>query len=246
MKKYVIDHSKLNLGDIVLTKEKKILSKTIRIATKGDYSHAMIVFREGSAVEADKRGVNSTVINRHIFKNTNDVIVLRHLPLRQSQQEAIVQYCSNQIGNRYSYKEAFWAWRPKGGSISKRQFCSRLVSRAFMNAGIQLSPNIDFCTPADLQKSHLLTPVGNCMYEAPKALIAHAATPDPSLDQSIRTNKFMKKVWSKYPDRTYDSIWLELQGENFSKEFDCFIAEAFQSAGLHELSTCAGGVKQPA
>jgi hypothetical protein len=72
----------------------------------------------------------------------------------------IVSYARASTGTRYSLREAVESIRPQlnkeGGN---RQFCSRLVARAYAHGGVNLVDNPDYCTPEDIKKSKLLVQI---------------------------------------------------------------------------------------
>jgi hypothetical protein len=59
-------------------------------------------------------------------------------------------------GARRSKAEAVHSVRGGPEPRSAKQFCSRLVARAYASVGVQLVPDKDYCTPEDLRVSPLL------------------------------------------------------------------------------------------
>ncbi len=74
----------------------------------------------------------------------------------------VISFIRERTGTSYSYAEA-------GGSVVKlplrgndKEFCSRLVARAFSSVDVKLVNNPNFCTPDHLKKSPLLQTVADC------------------------------------------------------------------------------------
>ncbi len=147
----------LKAGDIVLTASRSKLSKGIRLTTRGTVSHAMICVEHWSVIDSTADGVHSKNLQREIFEDDEEVSVFRlrvgldRLPTRQ-----IVNFARSEIGTRYSKREAvrsvIASTKPRNG----REFCSRLVARAYASAGIELVKDSDYCTPEELRRSVML------------------------------------------------------------------------------------------
>lgn len=144
-------------GDILFTARPGKPSKGIRFTTGGVVSHAMICVARGSFIDSTSDGVQARNLQREIFEDDEQAFHfrLKNPPERQILAQ-VIDYARAEIGARYSIIEAARSVSPFRGSSSKKQFCSRLVARAFKQAGIDLVPDTDYCTPEDLRRSHLL------------------------------------------------------------------------------------------
>lgn len=155
MKRIKIDSVKP--GDILFTARPGPRSKRIRFMTGGVVSHAMICVAHGSFIDSTLEGVQARNLQRELFEDDDQAFHfrLKNPPERQILAQ-LIDYARAEIGARYSILEAVISVSPIHGSSSKKQFCSRLVARAFKRAGIELVPDSDYCTPEDLRRSPLL------------------------------------------------------------------------------------------
>nr|WP_319390395.1 YiiX/YebB-like N1pC/P60 family cysteine hydrolase [uncultured Cohaesibacter sp.] len=148
----------LKPGDIILTASRSKTGKAIRVSTRGSVSHAMICVQQGSIIDSTSDGVQARNLQRELFEDDEEFFAFRlkeELPAHKVAQ--IVDFARSEIGTRYSKIEA--ARTVLGGSKprDRREFCSRLVARAYQSAGVQLVPDHDYCSPEDLRNSPLLT-----------------------------------------------------------------------------------------
>src|SRR5690349_10735446 len=102
---YKIDIEKIEAGDIILTRSASRESMLIRQISKCDYSHALLYVGVGSCIESDGLGVQSQNLQRLLFENSNDAIVLRLRENKFSISGAIV-FARQKIGTEYSTSEA--------------------------------------------------------------------------------------------------------------------------------------------
>jgi len=174
---YILDIEKLESGDIILTRSSSRESQLIRQLSQCDYSHAIIYVGVSSCIESDGLGVQSQNIQRMLFENESDVLVLRLKDdsFKHLLSGAIV-FARQKIGTEYSTTEARLARLEKSiaAKETNRQFCTRFVAQAYLNAGIQIVPNPDYCSPNDIQGSELLVAVDNALRTASDAEIAFA------------------------------------------------------------------------
>ncbi len=147
-------------GDIVLTTTTAAISKTIRVATQSDISHAMVYVEDRSVIDATGEGVHARNTQRLLFEEECAVHVLRlRTAITTSQLATVVTYMRAQVGTQYSKKEAVLTVLGGARTWTNKQFCSRLVAQAFTSAGIALVPDPNYCSPADIKDSSLLVPV---------------------------------------------------------------------------------------
>lgn len=155
-----IDCSKLQPGDIVLTTSLQWESKLIRRMTDSDISHAMLCVASHSVMDSTGDGVHARNPQKLFYDDECAIHVLRlKSPLPDKTLKQVIDYVRAEHGAEYSLKEAIRAVTGPKGAGSQRQFCSRLVARAFSEAGVKLVEDPNFCTPAQLKASPLLAAV---------------------------------------------------------------------------------------
>jgi uncharacterized protein YycO len=188
--KRMLNASVLLPGDIILVTRDAKSSKGIRKATKSDVSHAMIYVEGYSVIDSDPEGVHARNIQRLSWSNLCAAYVLRMRDgLSDDQVQPIVAYARSQIGARYTYIGAARS-SPQIKPLSResrspKQFCSRLVARAYEYAGIRLAETPDFCTPEDLKKSPLLEEIPNAVLTASDEFIS-------AMDNIVDITKIMR------------------------------------------------------
>ncbi|SDX87794.1 YiiX/YebB-like N1pC/P60 family cysteine hydrolase [Roseicitreum antarcticum] len=144
-------------GDILFTARPGKTSKGIRFTTGGLVSHAMICVANGSFIDSTRNGVQARNLQRELFEDDEQAFHFRlKIPPERQILAQVIDYARAEIGARYSLTEAARSVSPFRSSSSKKQFCSRLVARVFNQAGIELVPNANYCTPEDLRQSPLL------------------------------------------------------------------------------------------
>jgi hypothetical protein len=147
-------------GDIILTTAMAATSKTIRVATRSDISHAMLYVEDYSVIDATDEGVHSRNTQRLHFEDECSVYALRLCSgITTAQLEAVLTFVRSHIGTEYSVREAVRTVLGSRSEWSTKQFCSRLIAQAFSSAGIELVSDPNYCSPADLQRSKLLETV---------------------------------------------------------------------------------------
>jgi hypothetical protein len=147
-------------GDIILTTATASVSKTVRVATRSDISHALICAEDYSVIDATNEGVHSRNTQRLFFREECSVHVLRlQATISTTQLASVLSFVRSHIGTQYSVREAIRTVLGSQREWSKKQFCSRLVAQAFSSAGIELVRDPHYCSPADLQRSPLLKAV---------------------------------------------------------------------------------------
>lgn len=192
---FILDLTKLQPFDIVLTRQKHARSLFIRLFSWGKYSHALICLTPSSLIEATIEGrVFTENPQRLIFDNINDCIVLRpNCTITQSQQRIMEEFLRNQIGSYYSISGALKIpLLSKFNIFAKEngQFCSRLVAQAYQKIGVLLAKNPNYCTPHQIYKSNQLKLVENCVRVASKEDVALSNTPS-----QIKENQYLTYLW---------------------------------------------------
>jgi hypothetical protein len=231
-----IDIDRLQPGDIILTANRTKAGKLVRVASKGIVSHAMICVQHGSIIDSTADGVQAWNLQREFFRDDEAVFVFRlRTPLPAVEMARVVDFARAEIGTRYSKSEAarsvLGGAKPRGS----RQFCSRLVARAYGSVGIQLVHDQDYCTPEDLRQSVLLVelrdviqPVSvaemeaiaahpnplQMMRDAQNAVLAAGRKLDPKVENFNDLDRFVREhpEWDSaiaraYRDSGYLDIW---------------------------------------
>lgn len=195
---FILDADRLRVGDIILTADKTLLSKGIRAATGGSFSHAMLYVADHSYIHSDRDGVHSGNTQRRLFSALGDAAVLRLRNRDASAVERACVYARTQIGKQYSKVEAVRSrtFRDAAEQLedSNRQFCSRLVAQAYSVAGVPLVPNADYCYPSDFATSQLLQAVAAPLRQARAAEIEFAQSESPIERQTRATNFILDEV----------------------------------------------------
>ncbi len=236
-----IKSEKLQPGDIILTASRTKAGKTVRIATGGDVSHAMICVQHSSIIDSTSHGVQAWNLQRMFFEDDEGVFGFR---LRESLSPVLmaqaIDFARSQIGTRYSTTEAIRSVTGGRKPRSQQQFCSRLVARMYASVGVQLVADKDYCTPEDLRRSPLLEELPDLteivtdedveqwrsradpiqmQHDAQNAILAVARRLDPQIENFTDVDRLVRE----HP------------------EFDAMIAQAYRDSGYldlwqHELS----------
>lgn len=236
-----IDIDRLQPGDIILTASKSATGKLVRLASKGDVSHAMICVQHGSIIDSTSEGVQARNLQREFFSDDEQVSAFRlreALPPLEIQK--VVDFARSEIGTRYSKIEAARSVAPIGKPRGRRQFCSRLVARAYASVGIRLVADQDYCTPEELRKSGLLQELDDISVPvSAEEVAAMSKRSNPLQLMREAQNEILAFVRS-----------LDPEVENFTDvdrvvrdhpEWDAAIADAYRKSGYldlwgHELS----------
>lgn len=195
---FILDADRLHVGDIILTADQTLLSKGIRAATGGSFSHAMLYVADHSFIHSDGDGVHSGNTQRRLFSALSDAAVLRLRKLDPSAVKRACAYARTQVGMQYSKVEAIRSrkFRVAAEELedSNRQFCSRLVAQAYSVAGVPLVPNADYCYPSDFATSQFLQAVAAPLRQARAAEMEFAQSESPLERQTRATNFILKEV----------------------------------------------------
>jgi hypothetical protein len=147
----------LKVGDIILSTSSAKISRSVRLGTRSDISHAMIYVEDCSVIDATGEGVQSRNTQRLLFEDDCPLYALRlRAELSEIQARQICTFVRAQVGTQYSAKEAVQTVLGRRRRWTQKQFCSRLVAQAYASAGIAVVKDPNFCSPADLKESALL------------------------------------------------------------------------------------------
>jgi hypothetical protein len=90
------------------------------------------------------------------------------------------------IGSEYSTREAVRSVIGGSDQWTRKQFCSRLVAQAYASAGIKFDDDPNYCAPADLGRSVLLTTVPGAVDLVSAEEAAHwVCGDDPAADYRL-------------------------------------------------------------
>jgi len=176
---YILKYENLQIGDIVLQSGHKPHSIAIKQYTKSNFSHAMICVEGMSIIHAEKEGIFSLNPQRLLVENITDLKVLRfNQELSNDELKNIEFFLRDKIGSIYSVKEALSIVNKNriDKNNNRYQFCSRLVAQAYKYINYLIVDEVDFCSPADIEKSNLFYEVKNIVRKAEKHDIDFALT----------------------------------------------------------------------
>lgn len=216
--KYILDWSQLRVGDIVLTAESSVPSKGIRVATLGRYSHAA-VWVGGTLIEATLEGVFSSNPQRLLADHPEHLAVYRSRdPLPAEAASRICEYARSQVGSLYALPEAMLMlfMRTLRMPDSRAQFCSRLVARAYVHAGVDLRNlrNPDFCSPRQLARCKAFVKVDDIVRQAGREEIEFAGTDDPIHKNLKDTYAWLNRVRALVSTNEALSVRYDIQSIN--------------------------------
>lgn len=155
MRRIVMD--RLRRGDIVLTTSSDPTSVLIRERSGGEVSHALICAGAGSLIDSTSDNVHAHNVQREMYGPDDVVHVLRlREPIDDLALDAVIESVRFKVGTRYSAREAMRAMGGSEGVGGRREYCSRLVARAFAAVGVFLVADPDHCTPQQLLDSKML------------------------------------------------------------------------------------------
>ncbi|WP_282131392.1 YiiX/YebB-like N1pC/P60 family cysteine hydrolase [Pseudoalteromonas aliena] len=190
---FLLDRSKLKEGDILLTRSNKKNSKLICKITKSDFSHAILYVGESSYIHSDVDGVHSGNIQRLLIDETRFAKVVRIKD--QVEIKNVINYARLQVGTSYSKISAANAYTKIFSKLdAKKQFCSRLVAKAYESAGIELVSNSDACLPQEIADSKFVYDVKDCVYKASEKEMEFALSYNPIEKQSEISNFILESA----------------------------------------------------
>ncbi|MBN8214736.1 MAG: hypothetical protein J0M09_17570 [Xanthomonadales bacterium] len=195
-----INYDILCVGDIVLTTSPAVKSKVIRGVTKSDISHAMICVSKTSLMDSTGEGVQARNPQK-IFYPDDCAIHIRRLKegLDSEVARSIISYVRQVTGTPYATAEVLRSVASPLSFGSSKQFCSRLVARAFSSAGISLCDNPDFCTPEDLKESQLLEEIIPAWIEVSNDEVAAIERSDATVGMRKVTSDLLAAARAIFP-----------------------------------------------
>ncbi|MGO4770906.1 YiiX/YebB-like N1pC/P60 family cysteine hydrolase [Flavobacterium sp. W22_SRS_FK3] len=157
---YVLDHTKLITGDIILIRTWDKTCVFIRKESNSNYSHALVYMGDMSCLESNALGVASQNLQRLGFKNIDDAKVLRlddFADIKKLRTGINLGRCK--VGTSYASRhevERSNLDTAENAMESNRQFCTRFVAQIYSDSGINIVSNPDYCSPKDVEESDIL------------------------------------------------------------------------------------------
>ncbi len=191
----------------------------------------MLYVASASVIDSTSDGVHARNLQKIFYDDKCAIYALRpKAPLNAEQLSMVIAYARGETGTQYSVVEAVRALKAPRSVGTKKQFCSRLVARAYAAAGIQLVENPEFCTPQQLKESPFLlllsSPAVNVSDEEYRILMAQ---PNGVDGMKRVTNAFLEKVRKLSPNIQSINDSFHFLVEN--PELDEIFFEALHSSG---------------
>jgi uncharacterized protein YycO len=147
---------------VCLHKGTSVISKLIRWQTRSNYSHASLLFPDGTHLES--REFVGVRWHKKFTPNPGEQVdQFVGPPLSEQQYDAIVRFALEQVQKPYDYTMVarFVSRRQASREESGKWFCSELVYAAYASAGIHLLRDTQpwEVSPGLLGRSPLLTPL---------------------------------------------------------------------------------------
>lgn len=118
----------------------------------------MLYVTSTSVIDSTGDGVHARNLQKMFYGDSCAIYGLRlKEPLTTEQLSKTIAYARAETGTQYSLIEAVRSLKAPRAEGGRKQFCSRLIARAYAAAGIKLFENPDFCTPDQLKQSSLLS-----------------------------------------------------------------------------------------
>lgn len=231
---YILDLSKLKIGDIILESGNSLCSQTIKLATNSKYSHAKFYWEYGSCIEALFDGVHSYNIKRVLYEHPNDVKVLRYKKDITPYINNIISNIRSKIGAPYSISLAMKTKVPFITDDKRKEFCSKLIALSFEDAGVSLVRDAERCTPASLEKSPELISINNCTCLATREEIEFAKS-ESFLDVQKKSTNFLISECSKLANVKFFNLNDICNFLIKNKEFDQSFSTILRKSGYLTL-----------
>jgi hypothetical protein len=193
---YVLVEQTLRKGDVILLRFETEKSKLIRRFSNSQFSHAMIYVGGSSIIDADGPGVHAHNLQRLLIPKEDDVVVLRSKNASTDHLWKVEQFVRSKVGTEYSMEEARKVVR-NGEFVPEdnRQFCTRLVAKAYEFAGLNIVERADYCSPKDIEGSNELFVLQNVVKVANEEEIHYASeTETPLQKQEEITNQVLENI----------------------------------------------------
>jgi hypothetical protein len=203
---YVFDLTKLQAADILLINTSERFSAIMQRKTGSIYHHAMLYVGNSSYIHSDKvPGVQADNAMRMTFDNLEAAIALRIRNDSDVDLNSVINNARAKVGTAYSVEEAIRTVKEPSEEDfeSNRQFCTRLVSQAFAEAGLRVVPDPDYCSPQDLINSEHFYVVKNILKSPNKEELEYAQEENTVL---TRQTNIHNEILSKSRSLTGEDI----------------------------------------
>lgn len=139
-----------------------VLSTIIQLVEKRPFSHVYIRIPDALTgfplvYQASHGMVN--ICKFVSFSQVNDIIEEYELDISDNMKLSIWNFMLNRLGVTYSFSQLFWIAVKKCCGYEKLKIngddgfiCSELIAEVCKQSGVQMSEELDYMTPSDLQK----------------------------------------------------------------------------------------------
>lgn len=188
---YLLEISKLVLGDIILIRTNDSTCEKIRKMSNSNYSHALIYRGNKCLLESHAFGVQSSNPQRLLLDNKDDAIVLRLRDTSKIHQLEIgLTNAAEKIGMSYaSVREVMRSYLStlEKAKEDKRQFCTRFVAQLYHESDIEIVENPDYCSPREIENCQKLEIIENCVRLGTQPEINLAKDQDNSISKQTES-----------------------------------------------------------
>lgn len=231
---YIINTTKLIIGDILLIRTNDRTCEKIRQYSNSSYSHALIYRGNHSCLESNVFGVASVNPQRMLFENLDDLCVLR---LKEIEKLLLLETgltnASKKVGTGYSSRRELmksYLETLDKAEEGNRQFCTRLVAQIYAESGLKIVQNEDYCSPKDIENSILLEKVENCLKEANRGEIELAQEENNVLTIQTESIYFLLENVRRITKKDIQSFEqiddFLLQNQEYDEDFNKLLQES--------------------
>ncbi len=195
----------------------------------------MICVQHSSIIDSTMEGVHPRNPQRMFFEDDEKVFQFRlKEAAAPSQLAAITEYARAQVVARYSLPEAARSVLALRRPRTRKQFCSRLVAQAYRQAGFDLVPDADYCSPEALRRSPLLQELPVQTETVPQEEVDWwNSSPDGVEKTQEGYNELFNLIRKFAPDvETHDDL---LRFRLKHPDADPHVIQAFHSSGFLDL-----------
>lgn len=157
---YIVDPHKLEVGDIIMSRDGKIKSRLIRKVLDSEYSHVALYLGNCSLIEATFKGVHTENVLRLTMDDNDSLKVLRLIkPLSEDQKLHLRLIATDTYTAKYSIGGAFitglnsyFTGDKEKITLNYKNYCSNLIAECYEKIGIEMLPGKDksLITPKDI------------------------------------------------------------------------------------------------
>lgn len=143
----------LQCGDMILCKNKGLLSRIVKWFTDSEYSHVALVLDEKHLYHTN---YNTNLKITHMIYPRNSYDVYR--VIGEYDKDKLQEFIYNNINNKYDFMDIVKIiFRINTDDKDNEYICSELVRRAYEYAGLKLvDDTIKIATPQDIANSKFI------------------------------------------------------------------------------------------